>query len=197
MEKKIGKYLIEVVQDNDPESPRSWDNLGTMVCFHRNYTLGDKHDYKTENFNGWDDMEKSLIKEHDVCVILPLYLYDHSGITMNTTGFSCRWDSMKVGFIYISKEKVRKEYNVKRINNKLKERITEYLIGEVKTYDQFLTGDIYGYKIFEVSQCSLGHEHKQEKSSCWGFYGEEECMKEGEGIVEYYIEEDNKVELVS
>lgn len=197
MEKKVGKYLIEVVQDSDPEDPRTWENLGKMVCFHRKYNLGDKHDYSMNDFESWNDLEKHLTKEHDVCVILPLYLYDHSGITMNTTGFSCRWDSMIVGFIYISKEKVRDGYSVKRINKKLKERITQYLINEVKTYDQYLTGDVYGYKIYEVTECSLGHEHKEEKDSCWGFFGKDECMKEAEGIVEYYIENENKVELVS
>ena len=37
-------------------------------------------------------------------LMLPLYLYDHSGITMNTTGFSCPWDSGQVGWIYAFKE---------------------------------------------------------------------------------------------
>ena len=31
----------------------------------------------------------SLVEQMEGMVILPLYLYDHSGITMNTTGFSC------------------------------------------------------------------------------------------------------------
>ena len=31
----------------------------------------------------------SLVEQMDGMVILPLYLYDHSGITMNTCGFSC------------------------------------------------------------------------------------------------------------
>ena len=35
----------------------------------------------------------SLVEQMEGMVILPLYLYDHSGITMNTTGFSCPWDS--------------------------------------------------------------------------------------------------------
>lgn len=192
---RIGKYLIEVEQDNDPQDPRGDDNLGTMVCFHRNYNLGDKHDYDKSTFDNWKEIEEHLTKEHDVCVILPLYLYDHSGITMNTTGFNYQWDSMKVGFIYISKEKVRKEYNVKRINKKLKERITDYLIGEVSTYDQFLTGDVYGYSIYEIKVCELGHEHKIDKDSCWGFYGEDECMKEAKSIVKYYLESDNKIEV--
>ena len=45
------KFELEVVQDTDPESPRTWDNLGTMVCFHKRYELGDKTDYRTEDYD--------------------------------------------------------------------------------------------------------------------------------------------------
>lgn len=126
----------------DFDNPRSWDNLGKMVCFHGRYDLGDKHDYKHQNYDSWDEMEKAIIKEENVCVILPLYLYDHSGITMNTTGFSCRWDSGQVGFTFVSKEMVRKEYGVKRITKSVIEKVTKVLIGEVDTYDKYLTGEL-------------------------------------------------------
>ena len=179
-EKRISNYLIEVIQDESPESPREWDNLGTMICFHGRYNLGDKHDFSREE-------AQEFLKSKEICLSLPLYLYDHSGITMSTSPFGCRFDSMCVGWTVVSKEQVRKEFGVKRINKKLIEKVTNILEGEVKTYDQYLTGDIYGYKIFKVTECELGHEHKEELDSCWGFYGEEECMTEGEGIVEYYI----------
>jgi len=192
MTKKIGNYLIEIEQDINPESPRKWGNLGTMVCFHRNYNLGDKHDIKFQNYSGWEEMKKHIMKSGEVsggiCVILPLYLYDHSGITMNTTGFSCRWDSGQVGWIFVSKEKVRGEYSVKRISNKLKERITQYLINEVKTYDQYITGDVYGYTISKITKCELGHEHTEELDSGGGYYGEDECLEEAERIVQHYRE---------
>jgi len=186
-EKRISNYLIEVIQDESPESPREWDNLGTMICFHGRYNLGDKHDYRSGNYNGWGEQRKDIEKNENVCVMLPLYLYDHSGITISTSPFSCNWDSGQIGWIVVSKEQVRKEYNVKRINKELIEKVTNILEGEVKVYDQYLTGDVYGYKIFKVTECELGHKHKEELDSCWGFYGEEECMTEGEGIVEYYI----------
>ena len=32
--------------DTDFANPRANDNLGVMVCFHRRYNLGDKHDFK-------------------------------------------------------------------------------------------------------------------------------------------------------
>ena len=179
-EKRIGNYLIEIIQENDPESPREWDNLGKMICFHSRYNLGDKHDFSREE-------AQKFLKSKEICVSLPLYLYDHSGITMKTSPFSCRWDSGQVGWIVVSKEQVRKEYNVKRINKELVEKVTKVLEGEVETYDQYLTGDVYGYRISKVTECELGHEHKEEVDSCWGFYGEDECMTEAEGIVDYYL----------
>ena len=187
-EKRIGNYLIEVHQDESPESPRNWDNLGKMICFHRRYNLGDKHDYDHNNYSGWEEQRKDIEKTENTCVILPLYLYDHSGITMSTSPFSCNWDSGQVGWIVVSEEDVRKEFNVKRITKDIIEKVTKILEGEVETYDQYLTGDVYGYKIFKVSECELGHEHKEELDSCWGFYGESYCMDEGESIVKYYMD---------
>jgi hypothetical protein len=182
-ETRNGNYITRTYRDDSPECPRSWDNLGTMVCFHNRYDLGDKHDYNSDYYNGWDEMEKDIIKRENVGVILPLYLYDHSGITMNTTGFSCNWDSGRVGFIFISKQKMLQEYGGKIVTQKLKDRVEGYLKSEVETYDQFLTGDVYGYKVFKVDTC----EHEEELDSCWGFYGEEDCMKEGVSVMEYYI----------
>jgi hypothetical protein len=186
-EKRISNYLIEVIQDESPESPREWDNLGTMICFHGRYDLGDKHDYRSGDYSGWDEQRKDIEKKENACVILPLYLYDHSGITMKTSPFGCNWDSGQVGWIVVSKEQVRKEYNVKRINKELIEKVTNILEGEVETYDQYLTGDIYGYRISKVTECDFGHEHKEEVDSCWGYYGTSECMTEAEGIVDYYL----------
>jgi len=36
------KFELKIEQDTDPMNPRTdWDNLGTMVCFHKLYDLGD------------------------------------------------------------------------------------------------------------------------------------------------------------
>lgn len=159
---KVGNKTLQLFNDESPSDPRGDDNLGKMICFHTRYSLGDNHDYKHGDYNGWDELKAAIIKKEKAAIILPLFLYDHSGITMKTTPFSCPWDSGKVGFIIISKEKIREEYSVKRINKALIEKVTRYLIGEVEAYDQFLTGDIYGFKLIEDGE---------ETDSCWGFYG--------------------------
>lgn len=158
----MSNYRLEISQDLDTESPRERDNLGTMVCFHRNYLLGDKHSYQSRDFNGWDDLEKQIEKDHGPSLILPLYLFDHSGLSISTSPFSCRWDSGQIGFIFVSKENIRKEYGKKIVSKKLRETAIGYLENEVKTYDQYLTGDVYGFQLFRDDE---------EIDSCWGFYG--------------------------
>jgi hypothetical protein len=180
-------YKLEIFQDEDARSPREDDNLGTMVCFHRRYNLGDKHEYNSDNYSSWNEMKKAIQKDK-TCVILPLYLYDHSGITISTKPFSCQWDSGQVGWIVVSKEKVRKEYGVKYITYKILDRVKRVLEAEVKTYDQYLTGDVYGYRISKITKCELGHEHEEELDSCLGFYGNE-AEAEGISILNSYIKE--------
>lgn len=126
------KHRLKIKQDCHAESPREWDNLGTMFCRHGRYNLGDKN---AEDIRDEDNRLPST-----GYTILPLFLYDHSGITMNTTGFSCPWDSGRVGIIYVSDEKARKEYGWKRITAARREQLRTYLKCEVEVYDQYITG---------------------------------------------------------
>ena len=130
VDKKGNKYTLRVEQDETPLNPRKdWDNVGTMICWHRHYDLGDKHLYEdsfefligvaqeigiyTENM--WDmeqeELEKKIL-ETDLVVIVPLNLYYHSGISISTSNsypYNDRWDAGCVGFAYITKEKAMKE----------------------------------------------------------------------------------------
>ena len=145
---------IEIFAD-EGESPREWDNIGTMVCFHNRYELGDKHDITVGQCS-------KKIKQNNV-ISLPLYLYDHSGITMSTSPFSCHWDSGQVGYIMVTKEEVRKQFGWKQVTKKRIEKIKSYLRGEVETYDQYLTGDVYCYIAYDSDNNQV--------DGCGGFYG--------------------------
>jgi hypothetical protein len=123
-----------------------------------------------------------LIERPDV-ISRPLYLYDHSGITMQTRPFSCPWDSGQVGYIWVTKEEVRKEYSVKRISPKLLDRVISYLVAEVEVYDQHLRGEVYGFVIED--------EEGEHIDSCWGYYGDPEkyIVPEAKGIVDHITQE--------
>ena len=103
----------------------------------------DKHNYNKDDYSSWDELKKAIEDTEKPVIILPLYLYDHSGITINTTGFSCKWDSGQIGFVYITNERINElgcvMENEATINDYIK-RLTRYLQGEVKQYDHFLQG---------------------------------------------------------
>ena len=167
--RKTGQILV-IEQDSDPENPREWDNLGKMVCFHKRYNLGDENDFSPTEFGNWDELETYIYKKMDAAVVLPIYLYDHSGITMSTSPFSCPWDSGQVGFIYATHEGMEKEFGEIPISDAVK-IMNETLNGEVELYDLYLRGEVYGYTLFKVQECDLGYEHRISMDSCWGFYG--------------------------
>lgn len=96
----------------------------------------------------------------DNYVILPLYLYDHSGITMSTGSFHCPWDSGQVGWIVCDKETVSREF---KGDLELAEKALQC---EVEVYDLYLTGDVYGFVVEEFDGDDWNHV-----DSCWGFYG--------------------------
>jgi len=140
-------YNIKIKYDEDPMDPRINDNIGKMICFHRRYSLGDNHDYRHDDYSSWGELRAQLIKDFRNDIILPLYLYNHSGITMNTTGFSCNWDSGQVGFIIVDRKGLLNCRGVKRITKKEKEYLFETLKSEVEVYDWYIIGDAYGYCI--------------------------------------------------
>lgn len=235
------KYTLTIEQDDYAESPRDWDNVCTIVCFHRRYILGDKHNYddsdeffndilhnvcgmKYEDFEELSTREKyKLACESDKIYIKELNLYDHSGLTISTSSgypYNDRWDAGCVGWVYVSKEKAIEEwggipekdengefikiphehpngnvtYSVKYtpITEENWKEVAEYhMNGEVEVYDQYLRGDVYGFKLTKtvVEQEICPHcgevireyEDEEEVDSCWGFYGD--CLEEN-GILD-------------
>lgn len=184
-------YDIDIVADDVAESPRAWDNVGKMVCQHRRYTLGDEQ-YENNYANSWtewfayyvlenystglnlkcydtfgyfeedEEVEKVWRWIEKNMIILPLYLYDHSGISISTSR-TCRWDSGQVGFIYITKEDAVRKSGNKYFTKALEEKAIACLESEIEAYDVYLRGDVYG--------CIILNKEGDEIDSYWGFCG--------------------------
>lgn len=89
----------------------------------------------------------------------PLYLYDHSAITINTGGYSCPWDSGQVGVIYIK----RADYP-----DMTDEQFDAIIESEVAVYRDYLEGNVWGFV--------LRDDKGNDVDSCWGFFGDwEDC----------------------
>lgn len=107
-----------------------------------------------------DDAMLRVISEK--YVVMPLYLLDHSGLAMQTESFHDPWDSGQVGWVYVSKEDVLKEFGGEKMTGALRKKAEDLLRGEVAEYDAYLRGECYGFELYKNGELS---------DSCWGFIG--------------------------
>lgn len=120
-------------------------------------------------------------------VKLPVYMYSHSGVTINTTGFSCPWDSGQIGWICVSREDALSAYNRKRLSASLRDKIEDCLESTIKIIDLWLTGEVYGYTIHEKYNEDDEPPYSEDCiDSCWGFYGLDHCIDEVKENLAYY-----------
>lgn len=202
-------YDIKIVRDEIMDNPREMDeHLGTMVCFHRRYRLGDEdHEFSSpedlekfleygENykdiFEFLDDFPEVLnleIDESFTPFYLPMYLYDHSGITVNTDGFGCPWDSGQVGYIFITREDAAEAWDEVSDVEELEARAIKCMKAEVEQYDYFLRGEVYGF-VIETEDPTFDI-----LDSCYGFYGDPErsgLLDEAKSFIDHHIAEKQK-----
>lgn len=114
-------------------------------------------------------------------LVIPVHAYEHGGITISASGRRAGWDSFdsgQLGFVYASHEDIKKNFMVKRLTKNILKKAEEVLIAEVSEYDDYLTGNVWGYIIGDESDDSL--------ESCWGFLGDYKyCLEEARSAADY------------
>lgn len=170
--------VAKIYYDENPGSPREWDNLGTIATWHPRRILGDVQPNESP-----DEYLASLPKG---AIVLPVYMYEHSGIILQTYPFSCPWDGGQLGYIWASEEKILKDWGWKVMTKERREKIEKVLEDEIETYSQFLSGAVYGYAIERKTGCDYCcHEEEEVVDSRWGLFGREWVEKEARGQLDY------------
>jgi hypothetical protein len=170
-------FKIEIVLDEHPsESPREYDNLGTIYTPPmRRHKIADK-----EESGEWIS---AYIQRGDV-VALPVYMIDHSGIALSTSSFGDPWDSGQIGYIAVTREKANRDYG-RRVNRRT---IEKHLRSEIEVYSAYVQGEVYGYRVFSPEG--------EETDSCWGYIGTGgmKCaIEDAKSIIRHYNKEDREV----
>jgi hypothetical protein len=169
------------------ENGLDWSRVGTMWIRWNRYTLGDMQDdpdtaceecggnYYTDD-NGdeivcpvckgsiAEDPVGWIKRQHGARVVLPLSIYEHSGITIRVGSGafpmdSQGWDSGSAGFIFDTPEGVEQCLGADATDEQIKAAMRQ----EVELYDDVLTGNVYGFVIASETDDHL--------DSCWGFVG--------------------------
>jgi hypothetical protein len=199
----VGDLTVTIHYDTDPgDSPREWDTIGTIWAQHRRYGFsdegaGDPFSFTLDDCRSWDEVAERIMREYPGAIVLRLYLYDHSGIRLSTGSFIGRaqhasWDSGQVGVVYALPERIRETQLCQRIGPKIRERATAGIIGEIETYDQYVSGQVYGYTIERPTRDTLTGEEigMTELDSLWGCYGLDDTREEARAEAERLLAED-------
>jgi hypothetical protein len=187
-----GGLVVGIYQDDDPQyaDPRECDNLAKLYCWHPDYILGDEQ-FGRGDHESMEDVVEFLFCERRAILVIPLFLLDHSGISMSYgrpldgaawkqadieargrfIGDEAGWDTTHVGFAYTTAEIVE-SLGVPNDPDEIRRQV----VGEIEEYDKFLRGDVYGYVIEDEAGETI--------DSCWGFLGDEYFEEEVARAVE-------------
>jgi hypothetical protein len=186
-------FKLVVVPDDDPcmgNPYHEYDLLTDCVTWMRDYDFDSiKGRYKP--YDGPDDVVAAY-NTGDLVYYAPLYAYIHSGITVNLGSMGNwpdqQWDCGLAGMVYVTREKAHEVFGKAhfdkngRVRSKAKLRAACKKIAEceVKILDDWLTNNIWGYKITDPDGEEVG--------SCWGFLGDSEyCFEEAKTNLDYYV----------
>lgn len=180
------KELDIIIQnDTDTENPLSWNNSIKVVYSSSRYILGNEEvsnlaeyimglleygdDYQNRMYDKYGDTKElfDILLERlnkKGYVALPVYAYIHSGVTVKTNPFGCRWDSGLSGFIYTKRTDYIKDFGAKKnVKNSV---IENHLKGNLETFDAWLQGEVYWFSVEDAETGNL-------LDSCGGFYGDD------------------------
>lgn len=105
----------------------------------------------------------------DVLIEVPLYMYEHSGISIscsNTYPYNDQWDGGQCGWCVITKKTVLDNWGDVP---DWKQKGVEVILSTVDTYDKYLQNDVWWYRLLEKN----ADGDWEELDACGGFLGSE------------------------
>ena len=173
------------------------------------------------NENDLEDLQDELAGYFDYDSeyhIFSLFAYIHSGISLslgNTSyPFNCRWDTSNTGFVLVKKELTVYDEKTQVKDIVIDElKVEENAQGLVDTWNDYLSGNVYGYVItkpiehYKISKTNLNKSistayqyinlasflekaevitEYEEENGCWGYYGnyEKGALKEAKEYID-------------
>lgn len=189
--------LAELIETKVPEDKlleyAKSDNSNLLIEFNEREKAWFLFDKKTDYYLADEPEEKDLVPYiaealdfkssievlgYADIVMLPLYAYEHGGITISASygyPYSDRWDGGQCGYIWTDKETTKEwvgGYEEDGIFFELTEQnwktcAIQNMLDEVKTYDQYLQGEVYGYELEKLVDGEWDYV-----DSCSGFYSD-------------------------
>lgn len=190
--KREGNIELRIYPDYDCESPRAWDNVGAFWAdgMHRRYNFHEEtasdvlarlmlafpvtDEIMEATGYEWEGIDylkhyQAISDQHiEDYAVLPVYMYEHSGLSFSTAGFTCQWDSGTIGWIICDRERWEAVYGSDWDIGRVEERLRD----EVETLDNYHVYGNYYFELIEYTDCKYcGNEEEDILESCGGFMG--------------------------
>ena len=165
---------IEIYHSEIDESPNDWGNEDVfLVGFHRQFTV-EREGFEIDICRELAEVEEKSEEAKEIAKkyhFFGLEAYIHSGVALalsNEGNFVDRqWDVSQLGLVFVDKAETKSRAKAKKIAQ-----------GLIETWNDYLSGNVYGYMV------------KEAEASCWGFYGDYETsgiLDEAKSEIDDYV----------
>jgi len=174
-------HTINIELDQNAENPRTeWDHFTEIHCCSSKYNLGE------HNHASWDECKKAIAKcKKRGDMVFDVYAYVHGGVVLSLGDFygklpqgHAEFDSGQSGFIVVKKKEIIESWGKNNWTEELRKKAYEVAESDIKTFNIYLSGEIYGYTIDD--DCG---------DSCWGYYEVDDAIEEAKGSIDYIVEQ--------
>lgn len=163
---QMGDKKIMITHDDCPEDPLSWGHFNFLSTNKEHYTDREYKTIRAKNGDLVSISEFESLEEIEKFLSANDYLYRYVYSYGNS------------GFLYVDKEKIRRDYRVKRITKKIQEQVYGHMISFASgEWEQYFNGDIYRYAIINSSD-----ELEDSMCNIYGLEGVREVLKDEQGI---------------
>jgi len=160
-EKNKNKYLV---QDND----FGLDLIGDSPVIY----YAPKWHFELPNKDlGYDPYNEDETLNEDILAILPIYGYEHSGISINAgyNRYHCVWDSAQIGYAFITKD-MAKQYGLETTST---EKLEQTIINITNEIDKVYRGEVYTV----VCEYLDENNNVTDYDTCGGYVGYEWALE--------------------
>ena len=197
------KAKAELVYDQHAATPREWDNLGTiLIAPSKSHWIASPDDIVDTSihlgnnpYEHWDNIrrEQLKLKKSEIAIGHVITKYEHGAISLSL-GYKSGWDYGVVGFVYVTKEQVRKCYGVTRITKSVIARAESCLQSELNMLTSWLNGECYGWQIKEYTPTDdgLDWEEVDTLDACWGYFDKEQALDDMKDMLSHCLSHTHK-----
>jgi len=150
----------------------------TLAGYSRNYNLNETDISKPDSLK---ELKEIIEEKYNVLEILPLYMYEHSGVALSTSDFNDKWDSGCIGYVFMTHEQASET------GITTKEKANEDIKNGIELWNRYNSEYMYSIEFFKIKKCECcGHTEEIDRDWLNGFW-----IEDLETNIIEYIGQDN------